>query len=76
MQLLGEALALAEPGGFIRLFVDEGAPMAQLLSAAAARGMMPDYTGTLLAACHAEARQGAERSAPPPPHRPSPSPSH
>ena len=25
VQLLGEALALAEPGGFIRLFVDEGA---------------------------------------------------
>ncbi len=25
VQLLGEALALAEPGGFIRIFVDEGA---------------------------------------------------
>jgi LuxR family maltose regulon positive regulatory protein len=45
---LGEALALAEPGGFIRLFVDEGAPMAHLLAAAC--GMMPDYTVKLLAA--------------------------
>ena len=50
VQLLGEALALAEPGGFIRLFVDEGPPMAQLLSEAAARGVMPDYIDKLLAA--------------------------
>jgi len=50
VQLLGDALALAEPGGFIRLFVDEGAPMAQLLSEAAAHGIMPDYVVKLLAA--------------------------
>jgi LuxR family maltose regulon positive regulatory protein len=50
VQLLGEALALAESGGFIRLFVDEGPPMAQLLSEAAARGLMPDDIGKLLAA--------------------------
>jgi len=50
VQLLGEALALAEPAGFIRLFVDEGAPLAQLLSAAAARGGAPAYIGKLLAA--------------------------
>ena len=60
VQLLGEALALAEPGGFIRLFLDEGLPMAQLLSEAAARGILPGYTGKLLAAFEAEAqkRQG------------------
>lgn len=47
--VLLDALALAEPGGFIRSFVDEGPPMAHLLSAAAAHGMMPDYLGKLLA---------------------------
>jgi len=50
VQLLGDALALAEPGGFIRIFVDEGLPMAQLLSEAAAQGIVPDYIDKLLAA--------------------------
>src|SRR3989440_2532568 len=38
VQLLCDAVALAEPGGFIRLFVDEGPPMAHLLSQARASG--------------------------------------
>ena len=54
IQLLDEALALAEPGGFIRTFLDEGEPMAQLISVAAARGIMPDYTRKLLAAFETE----------------------
>lgn len=54
VQLLGEALALAEPGGFIRVFIDEGAPMAHLLSEAAARQIMPDYIAKLLAAFETE----------------------
>jgi len=29
--ILGKALSLAEPGGFIRIFVDEGSPIAELL---------------------------------------------
>jgi len=57
IQLLGEALALAKPGGFIRIFVDEGAPMAQLLLEAASYGIMPEYIGNLLAAFEAEKRK-------------------
>jgi LuxR family maltose regulon positive regulatory protein len=66
VHLLGDALALAMPGGFIRLFVDEGAPMAQLLSAAAAHGMMLDYIGTLLAAVEAEQPKSEATSYRPP----------
>ncbi|HLY26181.1 MAG TPA: LuxR C-terminal-related transcriptional regulator, partial [Aggregatilineales bacterium] len=69
VQVLGDALALAEPGGFIRSFVDEGLPMAQLLSEAVARGIMPDYVGKLLAAFDAEAhkRGAVAELAPAPP---------
>jgi LuxR family maltose regulon positive regulatory protein len=54
LQLLGDALALAEPGGFIRLFVDEGTPMAHLLSEAAPHGIISAYVGKLLAVFEAE----------------------
>ncbi len=54
---LERALTLAEPEGYIRIFVDEGAPMAQLLSEAAAHGMMPDYIGKLLAVFEADERK-------------------
>jgi LuxR family maltose regulon positive regulatory protein len=50
VQLLGDALVLAEPGGFIRTFVDEGPPMARLLYEALSRGIAPDYIRRLLAA--------------------------
>ena len=46
---LERALTLTEPEGYVRIFVDEGKPMARLLSEAAAQGIMPDYTGKLLA---------------------------
>ena len=54
VHLLCDALALAEPGGFIRLFIDEGLSMAHLLAEAASHGLMPDYIRKLLAACATE----------------------
>lgn len=49
LQAIGKALALAEPEGYQRIFVDEGEPMARLLYKAIARGISPDYAGRLLA---------------------------
>ena len=60
-QLLGDTLAQAEPGGFIRLFVDEGAPMAHLLLEAASQGVMPDYIGKLLAIFEADKRKSEDK---------------
>ena len=70
MHLLGDALALAEPGGFIRLFVDEGLPMAHLLSEAAAHGIMPDYIGKVLAVFEAEEQKREDTSSLPPSAQP------
>ena len=50
MTALGRALSLAEPESYVRIFVDEGEPMAQLLYEAAARGIKLEYAGGLLAA--------------------------
>jgi len=47
---LARALSLAEPEGCVRVFVDEGRPMARLLYGASARGISPEYAGRLLAA--------------------------
>jgi LuxR family transcriptional regulator, maltose regulon positive regulatory protein len=49
-EVLDESLALAEPGSHIRIFVDEGAPMARLLRDALLRGISPDYLRRLQAA--------------------------
>lgn len=50
---LERALRLAEPEGYVRLFVDLGLPMTWLLQEAGSRGVMPDYVARLLAACGA-----------------------
>ena len=51
---LGRALTLAQAGGYVRIFLDEGAVMDKLLHQAAARGMAVDYVGKLLAAFGAD----------------------
>jgi LuxR family maltose regulon positive regulatory protein len=64
LSVLEQALTNAEPGGFVRIFVDEGEPMAQMLYVAAARGIAPQYAGRLLAAFPtAEATPQRERPA-------------
>jgi LuxR family maltose regulon positive regulatory protein len=50
MASLDRAISLAERGGFIRIFVDEGPPMARLLYEALSRGIAPDYVRRLLGA--------------------------
>ena len=53
---LERALVLAEPEGYVRIFVDEGPPMAALLAAAADRGTSPDYVRRLASSSDAEVR--------------------
>jgi LuxR family maltose regulon positive regulatory protein len=57
---LRRALASAEPEGYVRLFVDEGAPMAGLLRQASARGIAPDYVRKLLETFGAEMKDPDE----------------
>jgi LuxR family maltose regulon positive regulatory protein len=60
---LQQALTLAEPEGYIRMFLDEGTPIAQLFGQAASHGIMPGYTGKLLAAFDAQGEGTASASA-------------
>jgi LuxR family maltose regulon positive regulatory protein len=50
MTTLAQALALAEPEGYVRLFADEGASMADLLRQAHGRGIRSAWIATLLTA--------------------------
>jgi LuxR family maltose regulon positive regulatory protein len=59
---LGQALTLAEPENYVRMFLDEGANMAQLLREAATRGIMPKYTGKLLTAFEVQGQGSASAS--------------
>jgi LuxR family maltose regulon positive regulatory protein len=53
MVALEQALRLAEPEGYVRLFADLGVPMVRLLQEARSRKVLPEYVATLLAACGA-----------------------
>jgi LuxR family maltose regulon positive regulatory protein len=67
LEALGRALDLAEPEGYVRVFLDEGAPLIELLRETAVQGKMPGYAQKLLEAFKKE--QASSSSAPPaPPH--------
>jgi LuxR family maltose regulon positive regulatory protein len=53
---LEQALTLAEPEGYVRVFLDEGPSMTTLLRAAAQHGQAADYARHLLAADNSRAR--------------------
>ena len=61
---LERAVGLAEPEGFVRLFAGEGAPMAVLLNALAARTHESSYVRRLAAAC-AQTAESRRLSEPP-----------
>jgi LuxR family maltose regulon positive regulatory protein len=66
VNLLLDAVTLAEPGGFIRTFLDEGTPMLHLLAMAEASGKMRDSCGRLLAAFVTEKQKGRDAALPAP----------
>jgi LuxR family maltose regulon positive regulatory protein len=64
---LQAALALAEPEGYLRMFLDEGPPMLELLREASSRKIMPDYTDKLLIAFCGDQRKSTDIPEPPRP---------
>jgi LuxR family maltose regulon positive regulatory protein len=68
MVSLEEALRLAEPEGYVRLFIDLGLPMARILQEARSRGVMPGYVAALLEAAggHGGTAWDGERALPEP----------
>jgi LuxR family maltose regulon positive regulatory protein len=55
---LEEALTLAEPGGFVRTFINEGTPMGKLLRTLRVRGCKTDYVDKLLVELENGAKEG------------------
>jgi LuxR family maltose regulon positive regulatory protein len=56
LRSIGRALALAQPEGYARMFLDEGTAMLRLLRYAQERNVAPDYAASLLASAEADNR--------------------
>ena len=69
---LERALTLGQPEGYVRTFVDEGAPMAELLREAVRGGILPGYTNRLLSAYEAKEPTSADESSLPATSSPQP----
>jgi LuxR family maltose regulon positive regulatory protein len=64
LQRLEHALALAEPQGYVRPFINAGKPVDALLRQVIARGVRAAYAGQVLAAFMAQAREHSASLAP------------
>jgi LuxR family maltose regulon positive regulatory protein len=61
---LERALKLAEPEGYMRIFLAEGSNMAELIREIDSRGILPNYTHKLLSAFEAERKGIGEETHP------------
>ncbi len=50
LKSLERALSIAEPEGYLQIFMDEGTPMKRLITQAIAQGIKPGYLDQLMAA--------------------------
>jgi LuxR family maltose regulon positive regulatory protein len=67
---LERAMSIAEPGRFVRIFVEKGPPIVTLLRQAASRGIAPQCASELLAAFDASTYGRAEETSPYPTTQP------
>jgi len=64
LAVLGRTLTLAEPEGYIRLFLDEGASILPLLHKAQQHGLAPEYVAKLLMAAGKTRSKASHQQAP------------
>ena len=66
LKALSRAVSLAQPGGFIRLFVDLGPGLARLLDRLDLDAEGRRYVGQILAACQGDEQTKADAALAPP----------